>query len=192
MAEDALLEIRRLSYHHKQGLGNLLQINHGWREVMGGVRSLINRHHSRFTVLDIDIIEQEAGNSMELFIEEWGTMYIDPGAKRLPNVQDLMDLCIRVGQIAAASYISEIILGQGPIDANAHPGAANNDDDAGQADEVINGAVGGGGGAALISNHYNDVEVTPEQFEQSLNNRDRDDDSELLEMGNSDFIGVYQ
>lgn len=111
---DDSFQIRKLSYAHKHRLGVILSTTDDWKSVMGHIPSKLKPGTKRFTSEDISLIERAARETkqtpMELLIDEWGTM-----DEKMATLADLKQLCLEVNAIAAASYINNDILANGPI-----------------------------------------------------------------------------
>jgi len=120
-------ELRDVQNDHTKQIEKTLASD-DWQKLMRRIHGTTG-NEKRFDDDDINDVKdayRESGRKpFEIFIKEWGTMQewgvkdkrdkqINP-AKRYPNVSDLRDLCIEIGNYAAASFINETILGGKPI-----------------------------------------------------------------------------
>ncbi|XP_069997408.1 uncharacterized protein [Penaeus vannamei] len=116
-------EVRFLPPWAKSQLAHILEVTHGWREIMGRVPSMPwvpgepipeGLHYPRkYTSDDIQLVAEECARDrregFEVLLEEWGTS----GRKR-PTLQDLVNLLEQAKLYRAVDYLTVKVLNGEP------------------------------------------------------------------------------
>lgn len=108
-------EVRHLPCCEIQSLGNILA--NDWIQFMCSIPGP-KAGHKRFDNKDVDLISQELTMSnkktgFEILIDNWGTMEqwgYSGSTRRRPKVLDLLELCEKIGNNEAVSYVNYDIL----------------------------------------------------------------------------------